>query len=316
LARTALITGAAGGLGQAVAGKLDAAGWQLVLTSRDSGRLAACYGARHLQVEADCSIVAGARHILEAARAHGSAPTALAHCVGNIRLGALHRMSETDFSDCLRANLLSAFHTLAAFVGALRDTKSAGSAVLVSSAAARIGTPNHEAVAAAKAGVEGLVRGAAATYAAAGIRAVAITKCDAAAPERVSEVRAEIGAALSGTALADIPHFPLSGLTGKGVAALRAHLEQAAASVTARDDDAPFRLAIDRCFSLAATGTVVTGTAFSGTVKSGDTLYVSPPGIAVRVRSLHVQDRPAICGRAGERCALNIAGPDVDRSRV
>ncbi len=172
--RTALITGAAGGLGQAVAGKLDAAGWQLVLTSRDGGRLAACYGERHLQVEADCSGVAGARHILEVARAHGSAPTALAHCVGNIRLGALHRMSETDFSDCLRANLLSAFHTLAAFVGALRDTKSGGSAVLVSSAAARIGTPNHEAVAAAKAGVEGLVRGAAATYAAAGIRINAV----------------------------------------------------------------------------------------------------------------------------------------------
>ncbi|MBP6733639.1 MAG: SDR family oxidoreductase [Chromatiaceae bacterium] len=172
--RRALITGAAGGLGQAVVEKLDAAGWQLVLTSRDAGRLAACYGERHLQIEADCSSVAGARHILEVATARGSAPTALAHCVGNIRLGAMHRMAETDFSDCLQANLLSAFHTLAAFVGELRDARSAGSAVLVSSAAARIGTPNHEAVAAAKAGVEGLVRGAAATYAANGIRINAV----------------------------------------------------------------------------------------------------------------------------------------------
>jgi NAD(P)-dependent dehydrogenase (short-subunit alcohol dehydrogenase family) len=83
-------------------------------------------------------------------------------------------LAETDFSDCLRANLVSSFHTLAAFIGALRETKTAGSAVLVSSAAARIGTPNHEAVAAAKAGVEGLVRGAAATYAAAGIRINAV----------------------------------------------------------------------------------------------------------------------------------------------
>ena len=47
-------------------------------------------------------------------------PTALAHCVGNIRLGALHRMSEADFMDCLNANLISAFHTLAAFISALR----------------------------------------------------------------------------------------------------------------------------------------------------------------------------------------------------
>ena len=71
--RRALITGAAGGLGQAVVEKLDAAGWQLVLTSRDAGRLAACYGERHLQIEADCSSVAGARHILEVATARGSA---------------------------------------------------------------------------------------------------------------------------------------------------------------------------------------------------------------------------------------------------
>jgi len=63
---------------------------------------------------------------------------------------------------------------LAAFIGALRDAKCPGSGVLVSSAAARIGTPNHETVAAAKAGVEGLVRSAAATYAGNGIRINAV----------------------------------------------------------------------------------------------------------------------------------------------
>jgi NAD(P)-dependent dehydrogenase (short-subunit alcohol dehydrogenase family) len=70
--------------------------------------------------------------------------------------------------------LPGAFHTLAAFIGALRETRSEGAAVLVSSAAARVGTPNHEAVAAAKAGLEGLVRGAAATYAANRIRVNAV----------------------------------------------------------------------------------------------------------------------------------------------
>ena len=63
---------------------------------------------------------------------------------------------------------------LAAFIGALRDAKCPGSGVLVSSAAARIGTPNHETVAAAKAGVEGLVRSAAATSAGNGIRINAV----------------------------------------------------------------------------------------------------------------------------------------------
>ncbi len=172
--RIALVTGAAGGVGRAVVARLAAQGWQLIVTSRQAEHLTAAFGDQHLQVAADCSTVAGARKIIQEAREHQMLPSALAHCVGNIRLGSLHRMSQTDFNDCLNANLVSAFHTLAAFVGALREARQPGAAVLVSSAAARIGTPNHEAVAAAKAGLEGLVRGAAASYAANGIRINAV----------------------------------------------------------------------------------------------------------------------------------------------
>lgn len=168
--KVALITGAAGGLGKSIATKLEEDGWSLVVVSRESGRLATVYGSRHLQIEADCSTVEGARQIMAEAAAAGLRPTALAHCAGNIRLGALHRMTEEDFRSCLDANLVSAFHTLAAFVGSLREANLPGSAVLVSSVAAQMGTPNHEAVAAAKAGIEGLARGAAATYAPYGIR--------------------------------------------------------------------------------------------------------------------------------------------------
>ena len=170
----ALITGAAGGVGQALARRLAADGWQLVVVSRDAARLEAAFGNAHLQVVADCSTPAGVAQIFAEAASAWLTPSALAHCVGNIRLGALHRTKEQDFRDCLEANLISAFHTLAGFVGAIAKAGQPGAAVLVSSAAARIGTPNHEAVAAAKAGVEGLVRGAAATYAGAGIRINAV----------------------------------------------------------------------------------------------------------------------------------------------
>lgn len=168
--KIALITGAAGGLGQALANRLADEGWQLVVTSREAQRLKDAFGDKHLQIAADCSTPEGANHILEVAATQGLIPQALAHCAGNIRLGALHRMSETEFRETLDANLVSAFHTLAAFIGNLRQHNLPGSAVLVSSVAAQIGTPNHEAVAAAKAGVEGLARGAAATYAPYGIR--------------------------------------------------------------------------------------------------------------------------------------------------
>ena len=170
---TIMITGASGGLGQALARRMEANGFDLVLAGRDADRLQAAYadrGGRHPIVVGDCTTPAGAQEIIEKSALAGRRLDNLAHCVGNIRLGALHRMREADFSECLQANLISAFHTLAAFVGHLKADKRPGAAVLVSSAAARIGTPNHEAMAAAKAGVEGLARAAAATYAASGIR--------------------------------------------------------------------------------------------------------------------------------------------------
>lgn len=172
--KVALITGAAGGLGQALANILIDEGYQLILTSRDSTRLNGVYGNKHLQIQADCATAGGAKHIFTEINTYNISPKVFAHCVGNIRLGALHRMTETDFNECLQANLFSAFHTLAAFITHLKTAKLAGSAVLVSSAAARIGTPNHEAISAAKSGLEGLVRGAAATYASNNIRVNAV----------------------------------------------------------------------------------------------------------------------------------------------
>jgi NAD(P)-dependent dehydrogenase (short-subunit alcohol dehydrogenase family) len=117
---TILITGASGGVGQALARHLEADGYDLVLAGRDASRLHAAYGDRHLLIEGDCTTPAGASDIIGKSALAGRRLDGLAHCVGNIRLGALHRMKEEDFSDCLQANLISAFHTLAAFVAHLR----------------------------------------------------------------------------------------------------------------------------------------------------------------------------------------------------
>jgi NAD(P)-dependent dehydrogenase (short-subunit alcohol dehydrogenase family) len=170
LKKVAVITGASGGLGQALAKKLLAEQSELILVGRDADKLKSVYGDKHTQIIADCSQVSGAQYIFEEIRDKQLMPTALAHCVGNIRLGSLHRMQEADFMDCMQANLFSAFHTLAAFTHHLKQVSLPGAAVFVSSAAAQIGTQNHEAVAAAKGGVEALVRSAAATYANANIR--------------------------------------------------------------------------------------------------------------------------------------------------
>ena len=149
--KIALITGAAGGLGRALAAELAAEGWRLIVVSRDAGRLAEAFGTEHLQIEADCSSVAGVHKVFEVAAGHQMVAGAPAHRGGNNRAGSVHRMAEADFDDCLRANLISAFHTLGGFVGALRSARRPGAAVLVSSAAAQVGTPNPEDGAAAKA---------------------------------------------------------------------------------------------------------------------------------------------------------------------
>lgn len=174
MAKIALITGASGGLGQALAKKLHANNWQLIVVGRDAEKLQAAHSHSATHIVADCSTLEGVQQLFETIKAKNLAPTAFAHCVGNIRLGALHRMSQLDFLDCMQANLFSAFYTLAAFTNHLKESKLAGSAVFVSSAAAQIGTPNHEAIAAAKGGLEALVRSAAATYASAGIRINAV----------------------------------------------------------------------------------------------------------------------------------------------
>jgi NAD(P)-dependent dehydrogenase (short-subunit alcohol dehydrogenase family) len=89
----------------------------------------------------------------------------LAHCIGSVLVAPLYSTTLEQYRDCMAADLDSAFFTLLLGVRALRvrAAQRPGAAVFMSSAAARIGTPNHEVVAAAKGGLESLVRAAAAT---------------------------------------------------------------------------------------------------------------------------------------------------------
>ncbi|TLY74254.1 MAG: selenocysteine-specific translation elongation factor [Gammaproteobacteria bacterium] len=146
--------------------------------------------------------------------------------------------------------------------------------------------------------------------------AVALTKIDRVDRQRLDEVNAQVKALLGFTALNAAPLFALDATAADhpGTTALRHHLHQMAGHARARADQGLFRLAVDRVFTLAGHGTVVTGTVFSGQVRTGDTVAVMPAGLSARVRSIHAQSRAADAGRAGERCALNLAG--VEKSAI
>lgn len=94
------------------------------------------------------------------------------NCVGAVLLKPAHLTKDEEWHQVIAVNLTSAFAAVKAGVNAMRAT--GGAVVLVSTAATRIGLANHEAVAAAKGGVNGLTRSAAATYAPWGIRVNAV----------------------------------------------------------------------------------------------------------------------------------------------
>jgi len=139
-----------------------------------------------------------------------------------------------------------------------------------------------------------------------------VTKIDRVPEERRVAVEAEVAALLAEAGFADAPIYPVSSITGDGIAALAAHLRDGAAAADAARAAARtaggFRMPIDRAFSRPGIGLVVTGTIAAGEVAAGDRLIVSPRGIEVRVRGLHAQNRAVESARIGERCALNLAG--------
>jgi NAD(P)-dependent dehydrogenase (short-subunit alcohol dehydrogenase family) len=169
-----LILGATGGIGSALAQRLTASGARVVLAARDAAKLDAL--AASLGDAAVDTIVLDATQfdavdqgVADVAARHG--PIAgLVNCVGSLLLKPAHLTTADEFARTIALSLTTAFATVRAAGRVLAAQPGGGSVVLVSSAAARLGLANHEAIAAAKAGVIGLTLSAAATYAARGLR--------------------------------------------------------------------------------------------------------------------------------------------------
>jgi len=167
----ALVTGARGGIGRALVARLRARGLRVAAVGRDAATLAELPADTHIAT--DCSTPDGAAAAFAACREQlGAAPSLLAHAVGSTLIAPLHRTKAEAAREVLRVNLESSLWTLQAWIAALEGAP--GAAVFASSVVARIGVANHEAIAAAKGGVEALVRSAAATYAAQGLRINAV----------------------------------------------------------------------------------------------------------------------------------------------
>ncbi len=146
--------------------------------------------------------------------------------------------------------------------------------------------------------------------------AVVLTKIGPASALQKTQAIAAIDGLLEASRFAGARRFEVETPQSIGIDALRSYLAQVQQETAASACDGPFRLAIDRSFSVSGAGLVVTGAALSGRVSIGDSLMVSPLGISVRVRGLHAHNRAAESAQAGQRCAINIVGSDLRDAEI
>lgn len=158
-----VVLGATGSVGSALAQTLVARGDQVWLLGRAPSTVDGAAGSGIIDISSSESVEAAIR---EAQTTLGEV-NGIANCIGSVHLKPAHATSDAEFRETIETNLFSAFATVRAAGNLMRD---GGSVVLFASAAAEIGISNHEAIAAAKAGVIGLARSAAASYAARNLR--------------------------------------------------------------------------------------------------------------------------------------------------
>jgi len=139
-----------------------------------------------------------------------------------------------------------------------------------------------------------------------------LTKADLVDRDWLALVRNDVRSLVGRTGLAGAPMVAVSALRGDGIDALIEAIEAMLADVPPAADHARPRLSVDRAFSLAGFGTVVTGTLRDGAVRPGDTLVLLPDGVRVRVRGVQAHGRAVAAARPGTRTAINLVGVDAN----
>jgi len=139
---------------------------------------------------------------------------------------------------------------------------------------------------------------------------VALTKCDLVDAEVAELAECEIEESLENTPLGGAPTVRVSAATGQGLDALREALQRVAGQTPPRDPDDPFRMPVDRVFTVTGRGTIVTGSVSAGRVAVGDVVDIWPIDRKARVRHIQTHGQDADTATVGQRAAINLHGVD------
>lgn len=141
---------------------------------------------------------------------------------------------------------------------------------------------------------------------------VVLTKVDMVDADWLQLASDDVATFLEGTFLEGAPIFCVSSATGTGMDALREHIFAQATQLAPVRHSSIFRLPVDRVFTMRGHGTVVTGTVVSGSVQVGDEVIFMPSETPSRVRTVQTHGHSAQQAQAGQRCAVNVQGVDVE----
>jgi len=145
---------------------------------------------------------------------------------------------------------------------------------------------------------------------------VALTKVDMAEDEDwLDLVEADLLDVLEGTVLAETPVVRCSARTGEGLETLVTELDRYLAASTPRRDVGRPRLPVDRVFTIAGFGTVVTGTLSDGTFTVGQEVEIQPSALEARIRGLQTHKKKIEQTVPGSRVAMNLTGVGTDDVR-
>ena len=145
---------------------------------------------------------------------------------------------------------------------------------------------------------------------------VALTKIDRVSSDRVDDVADQVDRLLTAAGHEGVTIYPVCAPKNQGIGALMNALTSRVKEASAWSAEHHFRMAIDRVFTLNGVGLVVTGMVFSGAVRTGESMTLSTDGSQVRVRGIKAHNTASDGAKAGERCAINIAGRGLSEALV
>lgn len=144
---------------------------------------------------------------------------------------------------------------------------------------------------------------------------VVLTKKDMVEPDWLELVKEDVRGFLAGTFLENAPILAVSSVSNtaqNGIPELITTLDNLIANISQKPPSGPYRLPVDRVFSIKGFGTVVTGTSISGQIHVGDEATIYPRGVKTRIRGIQIHNTPSDKATAGVRTALNLQGLNKD----